>query len=265
MTQQVGRMPVVFFGHGSPTNVLEDNVYTRDWAQIGKSVGKPKAILCISAHWFTNGTGVTAMAKPRTIHDFGPLKPELFEQQYPAPGDLELAARVCDLLGPVQVRMDQQWGFDHGCWSVLMKAYPAADVPVVQLSIDGSKPPQWHYDLAQKLRPLRDEGVLIMASGNIVHNLRTMEWTEDAAPYEWATAFGDFMVNHIGDRDHAPIIDYERQGPSAHLAAPDRDHFYPILYALGASERSDDIDIRTNTFQFKSLNMTSIMFTQPLK
>lgn len=260
MRQQQGRMPVVFFGHGSPTNVLEDNIYTRDWAAIGQSVPVPKAILCVSAHWFTSGVGVTAMAVPRTIRDFGPLKPELFEQQYPAPGSPELAARVATLLAPTPVALDQQWGFDHGCWSVLMKAYPKADIPVVQLSIDGSKPPQWHYDFAKKLQPLRDEGVLIVASGNIVHNLRTMEWSDEAEPYDWATAFSGFIVDHVQSGDHGPIVAYERDGPNAQLAAPDRDHFYPLLYALGAGGVDDKVDVRTNRFQFKSLNMTSLVF-----
>lgn len=263
MTLEARRLPVVYIGHGSPTNVLEDNAFTRDWAQIGMTVGKPKAILCVSAHWFTRGTGVTAMPAPKTIHDFGPIKPELFQQQYPAPGSPELAARVQSLLAPMAVALDQEWGFDHGCWTVLKKAYPGADVPVVQLSIDGTKSPRWHYELGQKLRPLRDEGVLIVASGNIVHNLGVMEWTEDAEPYGWACDFRDFMKEAIIARDHDAVIDYESKGPSANNAAPDRDHFYPILYALGASDESDPIDIRTDRFQFKSINMASFVFGRP--
>ncbi|MEM7569942.1 MAG: 4,5-DOPA dioxygenase extradiol [Pseudomonadota bacterium] len=254
------RLPVVFFGHGSPTNVLEDNVYTRDWAAIGSALPKPQAILCVSAHWFTRGTGVTAMAQPRTIHDFGPLDDRLFQQQYSAPGSPDLARHVQSLLAPTTVALDQQWGFDHGCWSVLSKAFPGADIPIVQLSIDGTQPPQWHYDLAQKLRPLRDEGVLIVCSGNIVHNLRTMEWNETAVPYDWATAFADFMVEGIKAGEHDAIIAYESRGPHAGQAAPDRDHFYPILYALGASTEDDAIAVRTNQFQFKSINMASFVF-----
>ncbi|MEO0410495.1 MAG: 4,5-DOPA dioxygenase extradiol [Pseudomonadota bacterium] len=256
------RLPVVYLGHGSPTNVLEDNVYTRDWATIGKAIGKPQAILCISAHWFTRGTGVTAMAQPRTIHDFGPLDDRLFQQQYPAPGSPDLARHVQSLLAPTPVSLDEQWGLDHGCWSVLSKAYPKADVPVVQLSIDGTQAPAWHYDLSKKLRPLRDEGVLIVCSGNIVHNLRTMEWNQTAQPYDWACAFRDFMIDSITTCDHGAVVDYETRGPHADNAAPDRDHFYPILYALGASDDADTVDVRTNDFQFKSINMASFVFGQ---
>jgi len=256
------RLPVVYFGHGSPTNVLADNVFTRDWASIGQMIGKPQAILCVSAHWFTRGTGVTAMESPRTIHDFGPLDDRLFQQQYPAPGSPDLARHVQSLLAPTPVALDQNWGFDHGCWSVLMKAYPDADVPVVQLSIDGSQPPAWHYDLAQKLKPLRDEGVLIMCSGNIVHNLRTMDWSDPQDSYDWATAFRDFMLDGIKSGDHAKIVAYESEGPGAVNAAPDRDHFYPILYALGASDPDDAVGVRTNQFQFKSIHMASFIFGQ---
>ncbi|MEM6683178.1 MAG: 4,5-DOPA dioxygenase extradiol [Pseudomonadota bacterium] len=254
------RMPVVYFGHGSPTNVLEDNIFTRDWRQVGQEVPSPTAILCISAHWFTHGTGVTAMQQPRTIHDFGPLSPDLFKQHYGAPGDPALAQRVADLLAPVPVELDHNWGFDHGCWTVLSKAYPAADIPIVQLSIDASKAPRWHYELAQKLRPLRDEGVLIVASGNLVHNLRTLEWSDTVQSYDWGLAFRDFMISHIRARDIDPILSYETEGPSAAQAAPDRDHFYPIFYALGASDERDAIELRTDRFQFKSIHMGSFVF-----
>ncbi|MEM9289538.1 MAG: 4,5-DOPA dioxygenase extradiol [Pseudomonadota bacterium] len=256
------RMPVVYFGHGSPTNVLEDNVFTRDWQEVGRTVPPPKAILCISAHWFTRGTGVTAMEEPRTIHDFGPLSPDLFKQYYRAPGSPDLAKRVADLLKPVSVALDQEWGFDHGCWTVLSKAFPEADIPIVQLSIDATKPPRWHYELAQKLRPLRDEGVLIVASGNIVHNLGRLEWSDTDKTYDWGTAFRDFMVKNIHARTIEPILNYQTEGPNAAIAAPDRDHFYPILYALGASDAEDSIELRTDRFQFKSIHMASFVFSQ---
>ena len=175
------RMPVAFFGHGSPTNVLEDNRATRTWAQMAARIGTPRAILCISAHWCTRGTFVTAMPQPQTIHDFGRSLPApLFDQQYPAPGSPELAQRVQDLLAPLPVGLDQDWGLDHGTWSVLKKAWPHADIPVVQLSLDMTKPEEWHYALATQLRPLRNEGYLIMGSGNIVHNLGVLQWSDTA-------------------------------------------------------------------------------------
>ncbi len=176
----MSRMPVVFFGHGSPMIALETNDTTKTWKAMGEAFGKPKAILCVSAHWLTQGVGVTAMTAPRTIHDFGASFPQaLFDVQYPAPGSPELAARVRELLAPQPVALDQQaWGLDHGTWSVLCKAYPDADVPVVQLSMDASKPPEWHFELAKRLAPLRDEGVLIVGTGNIVHNLPAMNWGE---------------------------------------------------------------------------------------
>lgn len=254
-------MPVVYFGHGSPTNVLSDNIYTRAWAKMGRDVPRPKAILCISAHWFTRGTGVTAMAQPRTIHDFGPLSPDLFKLQYNAPGSLDLADRAAELLSPITpVSKDQAWGFDHGCWTVLSKAFPKADIPVVQLSIDATKPPKWHYELAQLLQPLREEGVLIVASGNLVHNLSTMEWNETAQPYDWAITFRDFMVNAIKAGDHKTICNYQSSGKAWVKAAPDQDHFYPIFYALGASGADDAVDMRTDRYQFKSIYMGSFIF-----
>jgi 4,5-DOPA dioxygenase extradiol len=180
------RMPAIFFGHGNLMYALQDNVYTEAWKRIGKSIPRPKAILAISAHWYTRGTAVTAMQAPKTIHDFGNFPQALFDVRYPAPGDPALAARVRELLAPVDVHMDQSsWGLDHGTWSVLLKAYPDADVPVVQLSIDGTQPNAFHYDLGHRLSALRDEGVLIVGTGNVVHNLRTMIWGE-APPYDWA-------------------------------------------------------------------------------
>lgn len=254
-------MPVVFFGHGSPTNVLEDNAATRVWQEIGARMPKPKAILCISAHWFTRGLGVTAMAAPRTIHDFGPLDPRLFEIAYPAPGSPELAARVQALLAPEPVAADMDWGLDHGAWGVLIKAFPEADIPVVQLSLDGTKPGDWHYRLAQKLRPLRREGVLIAASGNYVHNLRVLEWNKAATPYDWAARFNDFVLDRIAARDHAPLVAYDTLGGDAEKSIPHPDHYLPLLYALGASEPGDEIAVESNYIEFKSLSMASLVFT----
>ena len=169
-------MPAVFFGHGNPMNALQKNAWTSAWAALGAALPRPKAILSVSAHWYLPATAVTAISRPRTIHDFGGFPPELYQVQYAAPGSAELAARVAQLLAPLEVAMDRSWGLDHGTWSVLTHAYPQADVPVVQLSIDDSKPARWHYELAGKLAPLRDEGVMIMGSGNMIHNLHTYSW-----------------------------------------------------------------------------------------
>lgn len=260
------RMPVVFFGHGSPTNALEDNVSTRAWARIAGIVGRPKAILSISAHWCTSGmTAVTAMERPRTIHDFGRSLPApLFDIQYPAPGDPELAARVCELLAPMSVQLDQSWGLDHGTWSVLSKAYPEADIPVVQLSVDMSRPGSWHYDMGRKLGPLRDENVLIIGSGNVVHNLGVMDWDEKSEPYDWAVRFNDFARDCITRDTPEKLFDYDglggALGDDAARAIPGPDHYWPLLYALGARHRDDNVSFDPDFIQYRSLSMMSVLF-----
>ena len=255
------KMPLVFFGHGSPTNVLEDNVATRSWKEIADSIERPKAVLCISAHWCTQGTAVTAMARPRTIHDFGRSLPApLFECQYPAPGDPALAERVAQLLAPLPVQLDQSWGLDHGAWAVFSKAWPEADMPIVELSIDMTQPDRWHYELGQKLRTLRDEGILIAASGNIVHNLGVMDWNEASLPYDWATRFNDYIKNCIVDDNSQGVLDYQACGADAVQAVPTRDHFLPLLYVLGARTESDKVEFKSDFVQYKSLSMTSIVF-----
>lgn len=254
------RMPVAFFGHGSPTNVLEDNAATRTWAEMAAEIGTPRAILCISAHWCTRGAFVTAMATPPVIHDFGRSLPAaLFDQDYPAPGDPELARRVQELLAPVPVGLDQNWGLDHGTWSVLKKAYPRADVPVVQLSLDMTKPEAWHYELATRLRPLRDEGYLIMGSGNIVHNLGVLQWSDTAQPYPWAVRFNDYAKDQIARRTFDGLFDIQRRGPDAQMAVPSMDHYLPLLYTLGASDEQDDIRFLSDEIVFSSLGMTSLL------
>ena len=255
-------MPVVFFGHGSPANALEDNEATLAWYHIANSMERPRAILAISAHWYTHGSAVTAMEGPETIHDFGRSLPApLFDLQYPAPGEPELAQRVCELLAPDPVRMDQSWGLDHGTWSVLIKAYPDAEIPVVQLSLDLDKPLDWHYSIGQRLRPLRREGVLIMGSGNIVHNLALMDWSNPAAPaYDWAVRFNDRIKGHILGNDPQGIWDYQRFGQDAALAVPSAEHLCPLLYTLGASEETDTVSIETDFIVHKSLSMTSVLF-----
>jgi len=248
-------MPAVFFGHGSPMNALEHNQYTETWRRLSESAPKPKAILSVSAHWYTRGTAVTAMEKPRTIHDFGGFPQELFEVQYTAPGDPRLAARVRDLLAPVEVTLDNSWGLDHGTWSVLVHAFPHADVPVVQLSIDGTKPPRFHYELAQKLAPLRDEGVLIVGSGNVVHNLGRIQWGKDAKPYDWAVRFNDKVRGYLAARDHGPLIDYAILGEDARLSVPTPEHYLPLLYVIALQSDREGISLPIDGIEYGSIGM----------
>lgn len=252
-------MPVVFFGHGSPTNAIESNQATRTWARIARSIGRPRAILSVSAHWCTRGTAVTAMAAPPTIHDFGRSLPSpLFDIQYPAPGDPALAQRVQDLLAPTPVQLDTAWGLDHGTWSVLVKTYPEADVPVVQLSLDVARPGDWHFQLGRRLRPLRDEGVLIMGTGNIVHNLALMDWDPSASPYDWAERFHRYIKDGIMRNDSAGIREYHSFGREAALSVPTPEHYLPLLYVLGARMEDDRVSIVPDYIQYKSLSMSSV-------
>ncbi|TYC86981.1 4,5-DOPA dioxygenase extradiol [Novosphingobium sp. BW1] len=256
----MSRLPIVFFGHGSPMVALEKSDVTRQWKAMGERIGKPRAILCISAHWQTRGTAVTAMAQPRTIHDFGAFPQALFDVQYPAPGDPELAERVRELLAPMDVKMDANWGLDHGTWTVLVHAYPEADVPVIQLSMDLAKSPQQHWEVGRALRPLRDEGVLIMATGNIVHNLPAMDWANPLAePYPWATLFNDTMCQAVENDDPQVVIDYQQLGDAARYSVPSSDHFLPLLYFLGARHEGESAIFAPHFIQHKSLSMTSVL------
>src|SRR3954468_10238669 len=205
----IDRMPAIFFGHGNPMNALSHNPWTQEWADIGRSIPRPSAILCISAHWYVPTLAVTSMERPRTIHDFGGFPRELFEYQYPAPGSPELAARVQQLLETEVYADERQWGLDHGTWSVLCHVFPDADVPVVQLSIDETQPAEWHYELAKKLSPLRDDGVLIMGSGDLVHNLHTYAWGKtNVEPFDWALRFEETARQLITSGDHQPLVNY---------------------------------------------------------
>jgi len=255
------RLPVAFFGHGSPMIALESNDTTRAWAEIAGAIGKPKAILMISAHWLTRGTAVTAMERPKTIHDFGAFPQALFDVQYPALGDPDLAARVREILAPMPVMADMtEWGLDHGAWSVLCKAYPGADVPVVQLSMDATKPPAWHYELGKKLAPLRDEGVLIVGSGNIVHNLGAMNRSvRDGGEYDWAVRFNDTIRSAIANDTPAAVVNYAAQGKDAVLSVPNPDHYWPLLYVLGARAAGDTVTFGPDHIEHGSLSMTSVV------
>jgi 4,5-DOPA dioxygenase extradiol len=251
------RLPAIFFGHGSPMNTLEHNRYTEAWRQLGALAGKPKAILAISAHWFVPGTAVTAMEQPKTIHDFYGFPQALFDVRYPARGDPALAARVRELLAPLAVGLDQDWGLDHGTWSVLKHAFPDADVPVVQLSIDATRPASFHHALGAHLAPLRDEGVLIVGSGNVVHNLRTIGWG-GGAPYDWAVRFNDYVREAIATGQYERLIDYERAGADARLAVPTPEHYLPLLYLLGAQRDGESVHVAIDGIEIRSIGMLSL-------
>ena len=257
MSQITPRMPAIFFGHGSPMNTLERNRYTDAWRQLGALASTPKAILAISAHWYTPGTAVTGMEQPKTIHDFYGFPQALFDVQYPAPGDPALAARVRELLAPVEVGLDQSWGLDHGTWSVLKHAFPKADVPVVQLAIDATQPAAFHHALGARLAPLRDEGVLIVGSGNVVHNLRLIGWGGGAA-YDWATRFNDYVRDAIATNQYDRLIDYPRAGPDARLAVPTPEHYLPLLYVLGAQRGGESVHVAIDGIEIRSIGMLSL-------
>jgi 4,5-DOPA dioxygenase extradiol len=254
-----GMMPVIFFGHGNPLNALLQNGYTEAWGAIGRAIPRPKAILSISAHWYIPGVAVTSMERPRTIHDFGGFPRELYEVDYPAPGSPELAARVRELLAPVDVGLDEQWGLDHGTWSVLVHVFPEADIPVVQLSIDETKAPQFHYDLAKRLAPLRDEGVLVIGSGNLVHNLHSYAWgRRDAEPFDWALRFEEKARELMLAGSHRPLIEYETLGRDAMLSAPTPDHYMPLVYILGLLRDGDGVTFPVEGFDGGSISMTTV-------
>ena len=254
-------MPVLFIGHGSPINAIEENEFVAGWRQIGKSLPRPAAILCISAHWETRGTWVTAMERPVTIHDFGGFPQELFAVRYPAPGDPVLAAETKKIIKKSEVGLDEKWGLDHGCWSVVSRLYPEADVPVIQMSLDYYQSPEFHYELAKDLISLRKKGVLIIGSGNMVHNLGLVSWDKIDQPgfgYDWAIEANEKMKEFIITDNHKQLIDYKSLGKEFNLAIPTPDHFLPLLYTLALKEKSDRIEIFNDKPVMGSLTMTSI-------
>ena len=252
-------MPAIFFGHGNPLNALQSNQYTTAWRSIGQTVRRPKAILSVSAHWYIPGTFVTAMPKPKTIHDFGGFPRELYEVQYPAPGSRELAERVKELLAPVEVGFDYSWGLDHGTWSVLCHVFPNADVPVVQLSIDETQPAPFHYELAQRLNILRDEDVLVIGSGNLVHNLHTYAWGQHAPePFDWTIRFEEEVISYLLAAEHSPLVAYETLGRDALLAVPTPEHYLPFLYVIALRGRSDQITFPVKGVDGGSISMLAV-------
>lgn len=254
------KMPVLFVGHGNPMNAITDNIYRKSWTEMGQQLPVPKAILCISAHWLTRGTAVTMTDHPQTIHDFGGFPQELFQQQYPAPGAVDYAKMTIEKVHSTPVHEDFEWGLDHGAWSVLQNMYPKADVPIFQMSIDYYKPPRYHFELAKELAFLRKKGVLIVASGNIVHNLRKMSFGNDAAPYDWAIEFDTLVKENIEKNDPVPLIDYQKLGALATMAHPTNDHYLPLIYTLGLREASDTLSFFNDTFDLGSVSMRSVIF-----
>jgi 4,5-DOPA dioxygenase extradiol len=251
-------LPAVFLGHGTPMNALWHNRFTEGWSALGKSLPRPKAVLSISAHWYTYGSALTINTAPKTIHDFGGFPKELFDMRYPAPGDPDLARRVHVLLAPLQTDLTQDWGLDHGTWSVLHHVYPHADVPVVQLSIDGTRPAQFHFDIGRRLAPLREEGVLILGSGNLVHNLRAYARGEAIPPFKWASAFESRARQLLLAGSHKELIGYENLGFEASLAVPTPDHYFPLLYTLGAGVKGEPLSFPVEGFDGGSMSMLAV-------
>jgi len=254
-------MPVLFLGHGSPMNAIEENEFVQGFRETGNTIPKPSAILCISAHWETRGTFITAMEKPRTIHDFGGFPQALFDVQYPAPGDPLLARETQDLITKATVGLDETWGLDHGAWSVIKHLYPAADVPVIEMSIDHYQTPQYHYELAKELAALRKKGILIIGSGNMVHNLRMVAWDKlnaAAYGYDWAIEASEKMKKYIRSGDHEQLIRFRSQGLAFDLAIPTAEHYIPLLYTLALQEKGDQVSFFNDKPVGGSLTMTSV-------
>lgn len=251
-------MPVLFVGHGSPMNAIEENEFTKGWAQMAEGLPKPRAILCISAHWETRGTYVTAMEQPRTIHDFYGFPQALFDVQYGAKGDPHLAEELRLLIRKTELQLDHEWGLDHGTWSVIKHIYPSADVPVLQLSLAKNQAPAWHYELAKELSTLRTKGVLMIGSGNIIHNLRLLNWQKPEEAYDWALDLNEQVKEFISADQHQPLIDYQQLGKAAALAIPSPEHYLPLLYTLGLKEAQEQVTFMNDQLQLGAISMTSL-------
>jgi len=257
---KTAKMPVLFLGHGSPMNAIEENEFVTGFRNIAKEIPKPNAILCVSAHWETKGTFVTAMQNPPTIHDFGGFPKELFAVQYPAPGSPDLAKVTKTLITKTEVGLDDKWGLDHGAWSVIKHLYPNANIPVIQMSIDYSQTPQYHYELAQQIKSLREKGVLIIGSGNMVHNLGLVEWKRlnETFGYDWALEANEKMKRYIQSGDHKQLINFRSQGKAFDLAIPTPEHYLPLLYSLALKDDKDNVSLFNDKAVAGSLTMTSV-------
>ena len=260
LPREDGVMPVLFIGHGSPMNGIEHNEFSDSWAKLAKEIPLPKAILVISAHWLSRGTKITAMDFPETLHDFGGFPKKLFEVRYPAPGNPELAKETAAIIQSAEVELTHDWGLDHGAWTVIRHMYPDATIPALQLSIDYTKGPQFHYELAKELSSLRSKGILIIGSGNMVHNLRMISFDrmDKEFGFDWAIEMNDIFKKHINNRNHQALVNYESLGSGAKLAIPTPDHYYPLLYSLGLQGENEEAVIFNDKLMAGSLTMTSL-------
>ncbi|MGC3943906.1 MAG: 4,5-DOPA dioxygenase extradiol [Chryseolinea sp.] len=254
-------MPVLFLGHGSPMNGIEDNEFSNSWKALGLTLPTPKAVIVISAHWLTAGTRITAMDSPQTIHDFGGFPKALFDVQYPAPGSPALANEMVGLIRSASVEPDHDWGLDHGAWTIVRHMYPDASVPVLQLSIDYTRPAVYHYELAKELGELRRQGVLLLASGNMVHNLRTINWNLPFNGFDWALESNETFKRHLVDGNHKALIEYERLGAAVRMAVPTPEHYLPLIYAIGLQEKSDSLVVFNDKTLMGSISMTSLILS----
>ena len=253
-------MPAIFIGHGSPTNAIEDNIYTRSWEKLGKELPEPKAILCISAHWYKEGTSVSDLKHPNLIYDFYGFSDELYRIKYPVAGSPELAKQIKKILKSLtSVSIDNSWGIDHGTWVPIKYLYPEANIPIVQLSINATKPAKFHYQLGQALKPLREQGILIIGSGNIVHNLNYIDFEDEKTPYPWALEFDTFVNEMINKSDYKPLIDYKNLSESARLSIPTTEHYLPLLYILGLQNENEKLISVTEGITYKSISMRSLL------
>lgn len=255
---QDGKTPLLFIGHGSPMNGIEDNEFSETWVKLGREIAAPRAVLCVSAHWFTKGTHVTAMENPKTIHDFYGFPKALFEVQYPAPGDPSLAKETASIVQKTKVGLNHEWGLDHGTWSVVRRMFPEAKIPVLQLSIDYTKDASFHYGLAKELSSLRKKGVLIVGSGNMVHNLGIMNWKLPEKGYDWAIEMNETLKSLIARGDHAPLLHYEALGEAAKLSIPTPEHYLPLVYVLGLKEEKESVNFFNDKTVMGSVSMTSV-------
>jgi 4,5-DOPA dioxygenase extradiol len=255
-------MPALFIGHGSPMNGIEENEFSLQWESLGKSLPAPRAVLVISAHWYTRGTYITAVAQPETIYDFQGFPQALYEVKYPAPGNPELAKATAELVKKTTVGLDHEWGLDHGAWTVMRRIYPGATIPVLQFSIDYTKGPQYHYELASELKSLRKKGVLIVGSGNMVHNLRALDWQNPESGYDWATEMNSKFKRLITENDHKQLIGYESLGPAAKLSIPTPEHYLPMLYVLGLKNDKDNVSFFSDRTVMGSVSMTSFHLSE---